>query len=190
MKNLFALLLVSALLGCSTTHLIEVDFPAPLVPALPVEARGVFTEEFSNYRFEQTEDDRGDMTVILGEAHTDLFRTIFVAIFDNYTEADEAASGLTLQPELLAFQYALPGETGSNFYEVWLRYRLQVRSGEQQVADWQLSGYGRAANETMQTQGAGVNGATEEALRDIGTQLAIGFAQQPDIQAWLREQNP
>lgn len=188
--RLLGTLVMALVLGaCSTTHVIEVDFPAPLVASLPISAQGVFTPGFVTYRFEQTEEDRGDMTVVLGEAQTRLFRTIFDALFDEYGEAEIVNPELSLQPELLAFQYALPKETGSDFYEVWLKYRVQVRSGDQQIADWQFSGYGRAANETMQTQGAGVNGAAEEALRDIGTQLAIGFAQQPDIQAWLRERD-
>lgn len=181
----FAVLLA----GCSSTHVIEADFPVPLVEAIPVSVYLDLSEEFLNYRFEQPEEDRDDLTVVLGNAQTQLFRTVMGALFESLSENPDQSFELMVTPDLNAFQYSLPKETGGDFYEVWMKYRLQVRSSDDSISDWLISGYGRATNERIQSQGAGVNEATEEALRDIGVQLAIGFAQQDSIQAWLQQRS-
>lgn len=171
--------------GCSSTHTIDTDFPTPLIERIPATSYLQLSEEFSSYNFVQDEEDRDDMTVILGPAQVSMFSSVHQALFSQIMPDPENAD-LILIPELDSFQYALPKETGSNFFEVWLKYRLQaVTSDGSEIADWLITGYGRATDERFQTQGAGVNEATVEALRDIGTQLTLGFSQQADIRRWL-----
>lgn len=183
--------LIGVLLSaCSSTHTIDTDFPTPLIS--PIERSGylLISEDFVNQHFIQDEEDRDDMTVILGPAQSSLFTSIVTALFVEMTESPETAD-LTLIPTLDSFQYALPKETGANFFEVWLKYRLQALNTDgEEIADWLITGYGRATDERLQTQGAGVNEATVEALRDIGTQLTLGFSQQADIREWLDQQAP
>jgi hypothetical protein len=176
---------VCLLSGCSRTHTIDTDFPTPLIRAIERSGYLLLSEDFSAYHFVQDEDDRTDMTVILGPAQSSMFSSVATALFSEMT-LSSAEADITLIPELDSFQYALPKETGSTFYEVWLKYRLQaLDSGGNEIADWLITGYGRATDERLQTQGAGVNEATVEALRDIGTQLTLGFSQQADIREWL-----
>jgi len=181
-------ILVSGLLilaGCSSTHTIDTDFPIPLIERIPASGYLNLTPEFQQYNFIQDEEDRSDMTVILGPAQSSMFSSISDALFAEAAASAESAD-ITLLPDLDSYQYALPKETGSDFFEVWLKYRLQALDKDgQPIADWLITGYGRATDERLQTQGAGVNEATVEALRDIGTQLTLGFSQQADIRAWL-----
>jgi|TARA_B110000483_G_scaffold99953_1_gene122567 hypothetical protein len=174
--------------GCSSVHTIDAQFPIPLVEPLPKSAFLSMPEEFQIYQFVQDEEDRADITIILGQAHSNLFNSVVSALFTNLTDAPETAD-ITLMPELNAFQYALPKETGSNFFEVWMKYRLQATDAEgEEIADWLITGYGRATDERFQSTGTGINGAAEEALRDIGTQLTLGFAQQEDIENWINSE--
>ena len=181
----FFALFALAITGCSSVHTINAEFPAPLIAPVERVAYLSISPEFSDHRFIQDEEDRDDITIILGQAHTNLFNSIVNALFSEISTSSEFAD-ITLVPELNTFQYALPKETGSDFYEVWLRYRLQALSPDgSEIADWLITGYGRAVDERFEFQGAGINEATEEALRDVGTQLAFGFTQQVDIQNWL-----
>lgn len=184
--RLFVLCLgISVLVGCSRTHTIDTEFPIPLIRSIDRSGYLQLSEEFATYNFVQDEDDRADMTVILGPAHSSMFANIATALFSEIKLSPEEAD-ITLIPELDSFQYALPKETGSDFFEVWLKYRLQAMdSSGEEIADWLITGYGRATDERLQSQGAGVNEATVEALRDIGTQLTLGFSQQADIREWL-----
>ncbi len=171
--------------GCSSVHTINAEFPTPLVDPLQKTAFLDLPEEFTTYQFIQDEEDRGDITIILGQAHKNLFSSVVSALFTDLSLSPETAD-ITLRPEVNAFQYALPKETGSTFYEVWLKYRLQATDADGvEIADWLITGYGRATDERLQSEGTGINGAAEEALRDIGTQLTLGFAQQADIENWL-----
>ncbi|MEQ9567503.1 MAG: hypothetical protein RLN85_17115, partial [Pseudomonadales bacterium] len=71
-------------------------------------------------------------------------------------------------------------------YEIWLKYRVQVmsRNGEA-IADWLITGYGKTPTAFMKTRQDSIELATTIALRDVGSQLSIGFSRQPDIRAWL-----
>ena len=176
---------LTVLVGCSSTHTIDTDFPTPLIERIPASGYLQLSPEFSEFHYVQDEDDRADMTVILGPAQASMFSSVSQALFSEI-RSEASSADITLVPELDSFQYALPKETGSTFFEVWLKYRLQALDSEgQEIADWLISGYGRATDERLQTQGAGVNEATVEALRDIGTQLTLGFSQQTDIRRWL-----
>lgn len=183
-RSLF-LLVMATLAACSSTHTIDTDFPTPLIETISASGHLQLSADFREYHYIQDEEDRAEMTVIIGPAQSSMFSSVSNALFAEITPAAEDAD-MTLVPELDSFQYALPKETGSNFFEVWLKYRLQAidDSGEP-IADWLITGYGRATDERFQTQGAGVNEATVEALRDIGTQLTLGFSEQADIRVWL-----
>lgn len=183
---LFMVLPLLALSACSRTHVVQVELPDPLISPIQATAHLLLSDEFRQYQYVQSEEDRPELTMVLGQAHTSLFERIFTAMFSNLTDSSQDAQ-LVIVPEVNAFQFSLPKETGTNFYEVWVRYRLQVmdQSG-QPVADWLLSGYGRVSSERFQMQGTAMNEATAAALRDLGTQLAIGFAVQPDIVAWMQ----
>ena len=185
MRLFFFGLLLAILTGCSSVHTIEAQVPTPLVEPINKVAHLYLSDEFLGYEFSQDEEDRSDIRIILGQAHTNLFNSVVSALFLELSDSAESAD-ISLVPELNTFQYSLPRETGSSFYEVWLRYRLQALNPDgSEIADWLITGYGRAYDERFELQGAGMNQATEEALRDIGTQLTLGFAQQADIELWL-----
>lgn len=184
MRSLF-LLVMATLAACSSTHTIDTEFPTPLIERIAASGHLQLSTDFLEYHYIQDEEDRSDMTVIIGPAQSSMFSSVSNALFSEMTLTAESAD-MTLIPELDSFQYALPKETGSNFFEVWLKYRLQaVDASGEQIADWLITGYGRATDERFQTEGAGVNEATVEALRDIGTQLTLGFSEQTDIREWL-----
>ena len=188
-RSLLVMLGLATLTACSSTHTIDTTFPTPLIRSIAASGHLQLSQDFLDYHYVQEEDDRADMTVILGPAQSSMFSSVSQALFAEITPSPEDAEIIVI-PEFDSFQYALPKETGSKFFEVWLKYRLQaVDASGERIADWLVTGYGRATDERFQTQGAGVNEATVEALRDIGTQITLGFSQQADIRQWLESRS-
>lgn len=164
------------------------SFPRPLIEPLPISASLVLPDAFRNYSTPTPKGTR--VRFDLGPAQSALFINIFEALVaDSLVVTKErggAADGLRIEPSVLALQHVAPGQNGQGAYEVWIKYRVQVSDGRgQQLADWQLSGYGRAAGGTF---GGGWDAAIANALRDVGAQLGIGFARQDAIAGWIGEQ--
>ncbi|MEQ9022284.1 MAG: hypothetical protein RLN82_05930 [Pseudomonadales bacterium] len=177
------IVLVSALTACSSNYVVDANFPRPLVEPLPVSGELVITEEFQNYVFVEDTETRDDLEVDISSAQVELFQTITEHIFGG-SEAPE--DQLIITPALVDFQYAIPRETRAEVYEIWLKYRVQVMSSNgEAIADWLITGYGKTPTAFMKTRQDSIELATTIALRDVGSQLSIGFSRQPDIRAWL-----
>ncbi len=171
--------------ACSTSYVVDADFPTPLVEPVPVHVTLEISEDFRNYTFVESNEERRQISVSIGEAQVDLFETIISHLFSG---PEGESRGLRIVPDIEDFQYAIPRETRAEIYEVWLKYRLQVSADDgQPLADWLITGYGKTPTAFVRSAQAAMDLATSIALRDIGVQLSIGFARQPGIQAWLNE---
>lgn len=183
MIKLFSVVvLIFSAVSCSSNYKITGDYPTPLVAAIPVVVELVFADDFRNYIYTDDLQRGNELTIALGEAQVGLFESISTAIFNGA----EGAPTLKITPQVDSFQYAAPRQTRSQIYEVWIKYRVAVEEPDGLViADWIITGYGKTPTAFMKGQGDAINAATVVALRDIGTQLAIGFKRQPDIALWL-----
>lgn len=175
-----------ALSACSSNFTVDQSFPRPLIEAIPVNAELNLSDEFKNYVYEESTQGRRKITVNLGAAQTELFQTMFSHMF---IPANDLA-GLKITPAIEDFQYAIPRETRAEIYEIWLKYRVTVSAADDDnnvIADWLITGYGKTPTAFLKSQQQAIDSAAGVALRDIGSQLSIGFKRQPDIQAWLAQ---
>ena len=183
--TLLALLFLSA---CANTVTVRGDVPTPLVTKIPLSASLVYSDEFKNYTYAEVDKSRTLSTLSFGDAQIDLFNGVFEAVLTQPADGDTQRD-LTIEPQILDFQYTVPRETKLNLYEVWLKYRLKIRnSSNQELADWVIKGYGKTPTSTLTSATAAFNSAAKVALRDVGAQLAIGFPRQPSIKALLGEE--
>ena len=94
-----------------------------------------------------------------------------------------------LAPTIEEVQFAIPDQTGGEFYEVWIRYRIQLfDAAGASLAEWPLIGYGKANQRnygTIEQKEAGLNMATTWALRDAAALLSSQFRGQAQVQNWL-----
>lgn len=183
-SRLFIALATSLFLGaCSTNYTVQQSFPRPLVEPIPVAVNLNLTEEFKTYTYEEKTEGRSKITVNIGNAQSVLFETMSSYMFAGH---DQSAAKLTITPSIEDFQYAIPRETRAEIYEIWLKYRVTVSDGQGgPIADWLITGYGKTPTAFLKSQQQAIDSAAGVALRDIGSQLSIGFSRQPDIQAWL-----
>jgi len=115
--------------------------------------------------------------------------TMFNQVFSSLTTLVETESGeqqLTIEPEILDFQYSSPSETKLKQYEIWIKYRLRLlNSNEDSIADWVIKGYGKTPTGLLTTASSAFNAATNIALRDVGAQLSIRFPRQKVVKTLI-----
>lgn len=171
--------------ACSTNYTVNQTFPRPLVEPIPIAVNLNLTKEFKTYTYEENTEGRAKITVNIGNAQSVLFETMSAYMF---SETGQSEPRLTITPSVEGFQYAVPRETRAEVYEIWLKYRVTVADIQgESIADWLITGYGKTPTAFMKSQQQAIDAAAGIALRDIGSQLSIGFSRQPNIQAWLAE---
>jgi len=170
---------LALLTGCASSVVVKPDIPNPLVQKLPLNTSLVYSDSFKDYVYLETEKKRGSLKSIdFTEAQTTMFEQVFSSV-TNLVSADDASRNLTIEPEILDFQYSSPTETKLKQYEVWIKYRLKLRNVDgARIADWTVKGYGKTPTGLLTTASSAFNAATNVALRDVGAQLSIRFPRQ------------
>lgn len=196
--GLLSALFVLLITGCGTTA-VEVtggEFPRPIVPSLPLTLGVHFSDTFRSYRLEESIPQRGDWSIDIGTAQVDMLQAVLPAMFDRVVEVDDLApdtlpEGLdaVLVPTVQEMQFAIPFQTRSNFFEVWIRYEMSLidPSGEV-IARWPVTAYGKTRSLMLESAEAAMRDAAINALRDAGAFLAIGFSNQQELKPWLERE--
>ncbi len=192
------LLLSLTLAGCGTTavQVTSGDFPAPVVDPMPLQLGVHFTDEFRGFRLEESVPQRGDWAIDIGVAQVNMLMAVLPGMFERVVEVDSIEPGqiptslhAVLVPEVKEMQFAIPFQTRSNFFEVWIRYemRLLEPSGDV-IASWPVTAYGKTRSLMLETAEAAIRDAAINALRDAGAFLAIGFPRQEELRPWLERE--
>ena len=94
-----------------------------------------------------------------------------------------------LMPRIDEVQFAIPDQTGGEFYEVWIRYTLRLLAEDGSVlGEWPVIGYGKANQRNygaLDQREVALNEATIWALRDAAAWLSFQFRDQAEVQTWL-----
>lgn len=177
--------MILLLSSCTKNFQVVADIPSPLIEPSALTAQLAYSEEFKAYKFIEKSDDRSLESVDFGGAQVTLFDRIFSSLFE-LGENGIDGHDLTIEPEILDFQYSAPKETKLKLYEVWVKYRLKISdNNNEELADWVVKGYGKTPTSMLSSHLKAFNVACNIALRDVGAQLAIGFRNQPSIKAYL-----
>lgn len=94
-----------------------------------------------------------------------------------------------LAPSIDEVQFAIPDQTGGEFYEVWIRYNLKLLGADGALlGEWPVIGYGKANQRNygaIDQKEIALNEATIWALRDAAAWLSFQFPDQTEVQTWL-----
>lgn len=173
------------LVGCSKSFVVTSDVPRPLIEKLPITAKLVYSDEFRNYVYVEPSQKRALERVDFGNAQVGMFDQVFGSLF-SLAEPDATQYDLKIEPQILEFQYSIPAETKLKLFEIWVKYRLQITDpNDVEIADWVVKGYGKTPTSMLASQLSAFNSASNVALRDVGAQLALGFATQPSIEDYF-----
>jgi hypothetical protein len=181
-----ALLSMGLISGCASSIVVKPDIPSPLVKRLPLNTNLVYSDTFKNYLYVENEKKRGSMKSIdFTDAQAAMFEQVFGSL-TNLVDSADPSKNLSIEPEILDFQYSAPSETKLKQYEIWIKYRLKLRDGNNaRIADWTIKGYGKTPTSMLTSAPSAFNAATNIALRDVGAQLSIRFPQQTVVKTLL-----
>ena len=94
-----------------------------------------------------------------------------------------------IAPSIEQVQFAIPDQTGGDFYEVWISYKLTLfDAGGNNVGELPLIGYGKSNERNFSQLGQqtpALHDATTWALRDAAAVLSFQFREQVEVQKWL-----
>lgn len=189
---------VLLLSGCTTsTKRLELEgsFPIPLIAKSPVNLGIHLDDTLTSFAYKETIEKKGSWEVFLGPAQKELFGNLATGVFQDYQfvdglEVDEPLDGV-LKPAIAEVQFALPSQTRSDYYEVWIRYDfiLYDRAGTP-VGKWKLPAYGKASKDNYGSKSNGLQAAALAACRDAMAFFSINFAREPVVQQWIAAGKP
>ncbi|MYD42964.1 MAG: hypothetical protein F4W90_03625 [Gammaproteobacteria bacterium] len=173
------------------------DVPKPVITPLPLRMASYYPPQLETYVYEEEIANFGNFRIDMTGAHKTLFSTVFDSLFNQYTEIEQfkdvpANFHGIIAPVVQEVQITLPQQTRSDYYEVWIRYQLQLwDTSGRLVHTWSLPAYGKANKKNYNTirkiATQALHDATEFALRDAAASMSFYFAKEPQVQAWIDE---
>ena len=149
----------------------------------------------TTFTHKETIEKKGSWEVSLGPAQRQLFGNLATGVFQNYRFVEglnvEAPLDGVLKPTIAEVQFALPSQTRSDYYEVWIRYEFQLfdRQGNP-VGGWKLPAYGKASNKNHGSSASGLQAAAMAACRDAMAFFSINFSREPVVRKWISAGKP
>ncbi len=188
------LCLLATVTGCSQSVKIKVDteVPVPTVSKIALTLGVFYDPALRTYAYTENSEDRPDWKIESGDSQIALFDRILPSMFQAVTPA-AATTGISgvagvFAPRVAEMQFALPTETKTEIYEAWIKYQMQLYDGDGQlVAEWPVTGYGKAETAMLKSKDDGISTAINLAMRDAGAKLALGFEQVPEVRRWLSQ---
>lgn len=184
------------LAGCSSSVIVESNFPTPLIEPLPVTMGVIFSDELHNFIYSEDIPDQSTWTIALGDANVAMLEPLFNSMFEETRTVNEVPVDFTttgqldgvLRPVLEKFEFDVPIGERDEFVEVWMQYRLTLYEPDGEiVTEWPVSGYGKSELE-RDREGAVLKAAIV-AMREVGATISTKFAEQPQVAYWLGERD-
>ena len=192
-RRRLAVLAVPLLAGCSTSLVVDAEFPEPLVDPLPVRMGILLDDALTNFAHEEKIPQQASYSIAIGQANVSmlnrLFRSMFVAtepVGALPLEADaQVRLDAVLKPELERFEFDVPVRRTDEFVEVFMQYQLRLYETDGQlIAEWPVTGYGKAEHGSRSDA---LNRAAVVAMREVGAVISTEFSAQPEVEYWLQE---
>ena len=183
----------AVLAGCSTSLVVDADFPRPLVEPLPVRIGVLYDEALSNFAHEEKIPQQSSYSIQLGEANVSMLNQLFSSMFiatEPVVELPLEAGAhqridAVIRPELERFEFDVPVQRTDEFVEVWMQYQLRLYQPDGElIAEWPVTGYGKAEHGN---KGAALHRAAVVAMREVGAEISTEFSAQPAVEYWLEE---
>ena len=183
--------------ACSGAQVVvPLEFPVPLVRTLPVNMAWHLDDELTGYVHRESLEKSGNFAIDLGAAQQPMFDNLSRGMFASHTflkqsSANGSVNGV-LKPSIEELQFSTPKQTRTDYYEVWIRYKVELFDPDGTLrGDWPLTAYGKAnvQNYGMNTAGPALQAAAIAACRDAMAYFALHFEKVPVVKDWLSDQN-
>lgn len=193
MCRLPILVLTAALAACGATQVRpSLSVPKALITPMDMNVGVYYSPEYKKYEHRETRWG-SDWKVSLGEEHVRLTDNLFGQAFTKTTtlqhfpsESDPAPVKAVIEPRIEQFSFITPRDTGSNFYAVTIKYRLNLSTPTGVSVDsFQFTGYGTADSAGMSSEKP-LMAATTTAMRDAAAKFLVQFPEQASVRRLVR----
>ncbi len=186
---LVAVLAAVVFTGCSSQVALENPaLPDPLLNQLPLKVAVRYSPEMSRYVHEEEVLGRQKWTIDLGAANQLAFRHLFGSMFSEVVEVDAdtdveaVGADALIEASIEAFEFALPAQSRSDAYTIWIRYRLRIFDDEgTEISNWPIAAYGKAGAEGMFSADEALSRAAVLAMRDAAAMIGLRFARETGL---------
>lgn len=173
--------------GCAGgAHVIpDVRIPEPLVESFPLTVGIYYSPELTEYIHDEKIGRYGRFVVELGDNQKQVFESSLGAVFDELVTLESLEdTGVEVagifNPSIVGVNVSIPAVTGSDYFEVWIRYDLRLLKPDGTLIHrWLVPAFGkvnrRDFGNVMERSNNALLQATENALRDASTRMIINF---------------
>jgi hypothetical protein len=175
-----ALLLAGLTAGCaSSVTMVTPTIPRPLTEKIPISVGLRIPANFSHFVHEESVFGREEWSIDLGDANAALFKQLFAYMFDRVLIVgvnDDPKSmdiDALIEPTIDAFEFSTPGQSKTQAFAVWIRYRLKIYDhAGNLVSNWPVSAYGKSRTTALNKSDA-LERAAVLAMRDAAALMIM-----------------
>lgn len=153
--------------------------PQPRLEKIPVDVAVRIPANFHNYVHTEDILGRDKQTIQLGASNANFFAQLFDHMFDSTVilgpddDPRNVQFDALIEPSIEGFEFSTPGQTQSDAYSVWIRYRINVfDSVGNRASSWTVSAYGKSQKEGI-TGSDSLRRAAVLAMRDAAALIIM-----------------
>ncbi|MDJ0709907.1 MAG: hypothetical protein QNJ14_05940 [Woeseiaceae bacterium] len=141
--------------GCGSTVTMEVPtIPEPRIEKIPVDVAVRIPAEFEKFVHVEEVLGKQTWTIDLGRSNALFFTQLFDHMFDSLIvlgpddDPRDHQFDALIEPTIEGFEFSTPGQSNSQEFAVWIRYRMAVfDSVGNRASSWTVSAYGKSQKE-------------------------------------------
>ena len=174
------LLLAGLAAGCaSSVTMVPPTIPPPLTDKIHISVGLRMPDNFNHFVHEESIFGREEWSIDLGDSNAALFKQLFAHMFDRVSivGANDDPKLMDIdalvEPTIDAFEFSTPGQSKTQAFAVWIRYRLKIYNREGNlVSNWPVSAYGKSQTTAMNKSDA-LQRAAVLAMRDAAALMIM-----------------
>lgn len=186
LAGLAAILMV----GCGSTVTMDMpSIPPPRMEKIPVDVAVRIPAEFQNFVHVEEVLGKDTWTIELGNSNAAFFTQLFGHMFDSVVilgpddDPRDFQFDALIEPVIDGFEFSTPGQSQSEAFAVWIRYRMSIfDSVGNRASSWTVNAYGKSQKEEM-GGGESLKRAAILAMRDAAALIIMQMEKVTNIRA-------
>ena len=174
--------------GCGSTVTMEMPtIPEPRIEKIPVAVAVRIPAEFENFVHVEEVLGKDTWTIDLGRSNAAFFTDLFGHMFESIVilgpddDPRDYQFDALIEPEIDGFEFSTPGQSQSEAFAVWIRYRMSVfDSVGNRASSWTVNAYGKSQKEEL-GGGDSLKRAAVLAMRDAAALIIMQLEKATNI---------
>lgn len=172
--------------GCGGAVSLSANFPTPMIQRLPLTAQVQYPPSLREFSHIEEAMDTTRWTIDLGKPTMRMLNSVFSASLQLVpADASGPAPDLIIEPEILRFEFGVPGRSKVDIPAAWIEFDVRITGGDgAPLTMLKIPGYGEGSR-ISGGLAKSLSEAAEYALRDAGATLTQEIVQDAAILALI-----